>query len=513
MAPPPGIVATSATVAQILKLHEKSIGSLAPGGGSTRRETWALNYMGLTGIETLVRSGTDYRATIQHGALVEEYGQDEGKRWHRGMNGTVSPAKGNEDESFVMLRVLEDAADPKNDVKLLGEVETPAQAYVVEVRRPGTKRLEWVFYDKTSGLVDRVEENHEGYRFVSTYGDYRTTSGITEPWHVHDVLGDTGAEFDYVRQTLVTGAAVNRSDFAAPESRFNPARYSSEVALPARFRDWTVTVRVTVNGRGLDFELSPGSPKSVIDRDVARELQLPTFGQLTRTKDGKNLGYDTEIAKATVGKLELSNFGVRALEFNYEPTQDTKVVGLLGYDFLCQGFFKVDYVNGRVWQLDPAKADELAEKPGTTVIPLSFDDGFPMFKGTIAGHETENILFDSSFPFTFIFGSFSTRYPEAVPDLEGHKRAHTVIPFADSQSYGREVDLWQSRIKSAQFGTATFNNLQTLVTDADLFDQDVDAVLGQNVLQFFDEYLDFAHARVILEPNEWFSRAFRKRTP
>ncbi len=512
-APPSGIGPTSATVAEVLRLHDKSIGTLAAGVENTRRETWSLNDVGSLGTETLVRRGVDYHAKIQHGPLVEEYGQFDGKRWHLDLNGSVSPTQDVEGESFVMLRVLEDAGDPKNDVKLLGEVGDPKPAYVLEIQRSGFKRPEWVFYDKATGLVTRTEKIVRGERLVSTYDDYREREGLTEPWHVHDTLGETGIEFDYRRKALVIGDPVGSSELEAPAGHFAPASYSGEVELPAHFRYDTVTVRLTINGRGLDFELATGAPESLIDRDVARELDLPTFGQLTTTAKGDNLGYDTQIEHATIGSLALTNFGVRALEFNYHASQDTKVVGLLGYDFLSNAFVKIDYPNEKVTLLDPAGADELAAGPGTTVIPVSFDDGMPFIKGSLAEHATDNILLDNSFPFTLISGSFSNRYPEAVPDMQGHKHVHTMVPFADSKSYGRDVDIWLSLLKTAHFGPVTFNNLEMIVTNADPFEHDIDAVIGANLLHYFDVYVDFPHSRVILKANQWFAKKFRYGPP
>ena len=70
--PPPGIVATSATLVQILRLHDENVGVLDAGTPNTRREAWRLDEAGFAGEETLTRSGLDYRATTRYGPYTEE---------------------------------------------------------------------------------------------------------------------------------------------------------------------------------------------------------------------------------------------------------------------------------------------------------------------------------------------------------------------------------------------------------------------------------------------------------
>ena len=507
VAPPHGIVATSATVAAVLRLHEGAIGTPAS-SGETRREAWARNEMGLAGTETLVRVGLAYHARLQRGPFLDEYWQVDGKRWHRSPNGVVSAMRSEDYDSFTMLRVLEDGGDPKNDVKLLGEITDPKLAYVLEVRRSGYKHPEWILFEKATGLVSRVEAVEGTVRVVSTYDDYRTTNGLTEPWHVHDVFGDTGAELDYARKSQTFGEPVDPHEFDVPSGGFEPARFGEPAILPSKIPFGSVIVRLVIAGRGLDFEVAAGESKSYINRDVALELNLPTFDQLTRAKNGKKVGFDTQIPEATIGQTTLRNFAVRAVSFSYHPTEDTKVVGVLGYDFLCSGVFKIDYVKGQLEFVN--LSEEVPKMKNAFTLPVSFDDGLPFIKGSIASHESEDILFDNSFTFSMLFGSFTNRFPEAVPDTQG-KKHKSVVPFADSSNYGREADVWLSKLSEMKVGTQKYLNLGMFATDGDAgYDHPVDAVLGFDFLLLFDVYLDFSHERVILNPNENFARRFKR---
>jgi hypothetical protein len=482
---PAGLTPASIAMADVLRAHEKVLGTLDKGVADTRRETWTLDESGFVGTETLERSGRDYFARIEHPPFVEEYGQRGDKRWHRRMNGTVSPTTDFDDESFVMLRVLEDAADPKNDISLIGESAAPAPAYVIEVKRPGDDYPEWVWYDKTTSLVTRIERVVDDQRVVSTYDDYRTVKGVTEPWHVHDAF-QKDYYFDYRRSAMDVGVPVATADFDPPASNFDPAAYAGRTDLPARTPYGTIAVRLMVQGRGLDFELGAGARQSYIDRDVASELKLPTFGQLLKTSDGKQLGYDTVIPEATIGNMTLKNFKLRALDFNY--------------------------VNGRVYWFDEQTAKVPTPADGAIVMPVTFDDGLALVSGEIGGHATTKILIDNQFSYSFILGSFSRLHPDAVPDIDKKQHGKGNVPFADSNNNGREAEFWLSKVSTFKVAQTPFLGMTMLVTDAPLLGDRVDAVVGTEVLSFFDVYLDYPNARVVLMPNAWFSKVFRKVT-
>lgn len=508
-AAPAGIAPTSATVAEVLRQHAKAIGALEPGTPNTRRETWRLSDAGFAGTETLVRRGLDYHARLSHGPFVEEYGQVDGKRWHLGLNGTVSSRVAEDYVSFAMFRVLEDAADPKNDLKMLGEVREAKPAYVIEVRLPLEKHPEWIFFDEATGLVDRTEGVVDDERIVSTYDDYRVTKGLSEPWHVHDTEGASGVEYDYLRQSLAIGDPVEAAEFKVPEGRFNPATVVGPAAIPSKITNAVVVVRLNVGDRGLDFELSAGQPESLIDRDVAAELKLPTFGQMTHARDG-DLGYDTQIADAKIGSISLHDFALRAESFHYHADGGTKIVGVLGSDFLSSGLFLIDYVNRNVQLEAASSADGIAAAANSWDMPVRFDDGIPFVKGTIAQHDSDSILFSNAFPFSMIFGAFTSRYPQAIPDTKGKAHAVASVPFADSKSYGQAVELWITRVPDFFFGTLHLKNQPMFATNVDLpATRRIDAVVGADTLQYFDIYLDFAHQRLILLPNKFFFKAYK----
>lgn len=529
-APPTGLTPTTAVVSQILKHYDAAVGQLKAGVNDTRREVWHFSKAGLTGTETLTRQGFNFRSKIVAGPIVNEYGQFLDHRWHKDPNGFVSPMEGIDTSSFQMLifmRNFNDTEDPKNDVKTIGESADPQPGYVVQITRPSYKHPEWVYYDKKSGLIDEIVNAVGSSRFTATYTDYRNTKGLTQPWHVHVTDGRTPLDNDFTRESLAIGVPIDVRDFITPADTPSFATFSGHMDIPARvmfhhlymptglnqyrtFSAPTAVVRLNVNGRGLDFELAAGDPESYIDWDVAQQLALPAYGQVTRTPSGEPLAYDTMLPQTQIGGLTLHNFAVRALRFNYHIGGDIEVVGTLGYDVLKSGVFKIDYDNGRI-TLDPASTfDVPAPVPGSFTVPIHFDQGYAFLEGLLDSHFSSSILFANNFELSYVFGHFTSQYPDSVKDTTGRHHSAGVVPFADSGGYGQEIEFWPGTIPDLIFGQAHFVDYDMLGTDGAVAfaGHQVDAVIGADFLKYYDVYLDYPHSRVLLKPNKSFYNFF-----
>jgi hypothetical protein len=529
-APPPGITPASVTISQILKQYDAAVGRLKAGVTDMRREVWRFSKAGLNGTETLTRQGFNFHSKIVAGPIVNEYGQFLGQRWHKDANGFVTPVEGIDITSFQMLvfmRNFGDAEDPKNDVKVIGESNDAQPAYVVQINRPSYLHPEWIYYDKKTGLIDQIVNVVSAKRYTATYTDYRPTKGLTQPWHVHVTDGRAPLDEDFTRDSLAIGIASDAREFVMPLNTASLATVAGHMDIPSRivtrhlymrsglrsyrtFSAPTVVVRVNVNGRGLDFELSAGTPESLLDWDVAQQLGLSSYGQTLRTPSGDPMAYDTMLPTAQIGSLALHNFAVRALPFNYHLGGEVEVVGTLGYDVLRSGVFKIDYDNGKV-TLDPASVYDSAQPvPGAFMVPIHFDQGYAFFDGLLDFHSSRSVLFANNFNLSYVFGHFTSRYPDSVKDASGEHHGGAVVPFADSSGYGRRLEVWLGRIPDLQFAQAHFVDYYMLGTDGDVTfaGHQVDAVIGADFLKYYDVYLDYPHNRVLLKPNKSFANTF-----
>ncbi|MFN2449948.1 MAG: hypothetical protein ABR508_09235 [Candidatus Baltobacteraceae bacterium] len=528
---PEGLLPATVPISQILNAYDAAAGKRPPGVQDTSSEEWTFTRAGLAGTEKLVRSGFDYYAHITSGPLSDEYGQFLGHGWHRDQNGVVSPAGSHDQNSFDMLlfmNALNDASDPKNDVTLLGQTADSRPAYVLAVKQTGQKHSEYVYYDKQSGLIQKVSHVSDGTRITIAYDDYRKTKGLSQPWHVHAGDGTPSLDFDFKRSSLKVGGDLDAMQFTMPASSFAFESFSGHQKLPAKvfWDQWTIdvgngyehdaesptlVVRLNIGGRGLDFAVSAAEPDTLIDFDVAQQLQLPSYGQVTHA-EGKDVPYDTILPAADLGGLMLRKLAVRATPFHYHLNDETKVVGVLGYDVLSTGVFKIDYDNSTLDVFPAQDFDNPALGGDAYSIPVLFDSGYPFFQGTLDSHISANILFDNDFEMSYVFGGFTGKYPESVKDVvTGKDHGMATIPFADSKGYGKDVHVWLGKVPDVQFGPAHFLNYQIVAADGDIEfgGHPVDAVMGGDLLRYYDIYLDYPHNRIFLKPNADFFKAFK----
>jgi hypothetical protein len=510
-APPNGLVPSTAHLAAIVAQHEQAAGRLAPGAPGSSVEEWSYNYVGDVGTIRIERNGTDYHSVITSGPFVEEYGQFNGVRWHRDENGFTSLTTSTETLTFLPLRALDDIREPKNDLTLAGETTGEHPAYVIKVVRPHYKYPEWVFVDKAAGTISRIEFTVGKRRAANDYSDYRTTAGLATPWHVHETDDRPGVAWDWKRTSLTPGAAISMSSFApstAPASILYG--YADNMQLPVRIVEGNILIRISVQGRGLDFLLDSGESTSIIDRDVANELNLPTFGEMTQLPDGTKLAYETKIDDMTVGPLRMRNVAILSESYHYQPTRDTKVVGILGYDFFAGTVVHINYVDGTV-QLIPRERFT-ADKPvdGGITVPVELDNGVPMVAMSIGEDITQRAVVNTISPFSIVFGPYIEAHRSDFVDFPDEKHQDTYVPFADENGFGTEASVWITRATHMRFGPADYQEVPVVATNFPYSSAygDVDAVLGLNYLTFFDLYFDYANNRIVIKPNSFFFKTF-----
>lgn len=513
-APPLNLAPTTSHLAVILAAHDEATGKPATGSPDTAIEDWRFTDSGIGGTEHLERSGTNYHSILHEGPFVEEFGQQNGQRWHRDFNGFASPTTSIDDTSFIAERVLEDAADPKNDAKVLGVTQGAAPAYVVQVNIPGDRHPEWVFYDVRTSVIVRVERIAGKRRIVSTYDDFRTTDGFTSAWHIHDSDGRPQLDDDWTRTSMRIGVPLDAAAFAPPSSQPQLASYQQGFEIPVKmYNDGTIIVRMTVNGRGLDMMLDTASRNNIIDEQVAREIGLPTFGHVDKLPSGEDVSFETLIASCTIGNTTATNLAIEAEPFNFQWTENTKVVGILGYDFLANNVFKIDYMNGRLDLVAPSSFSSSAPVPGGIAVPIELDDGVPFIQLGIGNSVTTNAILANELVFTVVFGHFVDAHNDDFTNWGDGKHHQSQLPFANNGSFGRTVDSWFALADHLRFGSGDYQRVPVVASTYPLYfteQRPVDALLGFDVLRFFDLYLDYPHDRFIIKPNALFFRVFHR---
>lgn len=513
--PPVGITPVTIKLQTVLDANDAAVGRFAH-KSITDVEVGTISAYGLTGkyknVYAGLHSNDDFSTMTTLGPFTSEHGRLQGQRWRRDENGITNVLQDTvrADEGDA-LGFIGDTENPKNDVSLLGEVATPVDAYVVQVKRKGLSPF-WSFYDKKTGLLDRVEAGFSDDRYVYIYDDYRLANGVREAWHTHRSDGQAFNDYDSKITSDTYGTALKDDDVAIPPSRQGIVQFpvgKAKIAVPSDVTVENISygmnmtfanpyIRVTINGRGMDMLLDSTESGMVMDDQVAKEVGLTLYGPYD--KDDKGTWYPTRtvIAALNIGDMQMHEVAVQ-LRHLHSYSGDKKIVGTIGYDFLANTVVEIDYVHHGITAFDPAQFMPPADSVPT---PVNIDDGIPFVSAQVGKSFGDYFLLDTTSPFTIIFPEFAQAHPDDIKD-QGKGKGVTYSLFS------KDSEMKATELKSLIFGGVDFEEWLAFEIDSpnDVEGVTADGVIGCDFLQYFNVYFDYGQHLVYLEPNDVFRRS------
>jgi hypothetical protein len=481
-------------------------GSVRP---STRVEHWSISAGGLDGTRDIVRSGSDFREDTVLGPLREARGMFHHARWLQDPNGMTLLLSGIHRRDEISRDALAAATTGARYVRLIGEVLDPKPAYVVEVNPP-SGRHEYLFYDKTTLLLIRMEAALPDVRLVTAYDDFRTTSGLTEPWHVHSSDGRPFNDADEKLETLAVGGPVDVGALAIPPDRRRLLETPGpNVTLPAKIVADRVIVAVKIDKHTINLQLDSGASGIVVDRSVLDALQVKTYGRTTGATAGEYVETQAILPDMAIGPVHMRDVVVDSIPFTQWSGDGTPVAGLLGFDFIDGAVVHVDYLHGTV---DLIEGSSFVPPPDAKSAPIVLDDGVPFLSVRVGDAVGEHFVVDTGADRSLLTSSFVASHPREVAD-QGLGQAMTAsFPFVGGASgVGGRVSIRPTQVRSIGIAGITLPNWLFFATEnAKSFEgEDMDGLVGQDFLRNFDLYLDYRRARIYLQPNA----RFRARWP
>jgi hypothetical protein len=204
----------------LLAAYLHAQGAWTPIRPRTRALHWSVTQGSVTGSETALFSGDDYRIDRAVGGRQTAEGSFEGYVWSQTQAGAVSSEPGIEERIAADERALRNALAQHDEraagIRISGDVRQPFDAYIIAVD-PQAGARELLYVDKSTSLLDERVLWYRGERVVFTYGDYRTTLGLTFAWHVRETV-EGAATIDMRLQDVQIGDPVDRALLAPPTS-------------------------------------------------------------------------------------------------------------------------------------------------------------------------------------------------------------------------------------------------------------------------------------------------------
>jgi hypothetical protein len=505
--PPPGSVPTTATLAQVLAAHQQAEGKILD-PDATLVEDGRIAAGGLTGTYHEVVAGGDFVETRTLGPFSTAFGSVGGQRWNSDENGQVVRQAASQQRGSAGVRAVDAAvASPQDDAKLLGEVAGSPTAYIVEVDPPDGQR-EWIFYDKTTYLVDRTETIEPSARVVETFADYRQSDGTWESWSGTWADGDPQHAEDWSVTTQHAGVTVDRSAFAIPASRALvefPAGISV-AALPVRFEHGAVIIRLNIGGRGYDFQLDSGASDILVDPGAAYAMGLTNYGGPPKVIDGRMEAGHSVIPEIDVATLKMHNVAVTIIPFRVQKDSQTAVVGLVGYDFIAGITLWIDYADGAAMAFAPG---QYAPPSSAYAVDMSLKHLIPVVAAKIGSSTGDRFIVDTGADYGYIFPAFVASHPRDLADLGGGRMMAADYPIMIAHRLGASYKVKPIEVKNFDVGRVSFTQwmVYTMPDDVSPTDEEYDGLIGYDFLKYFTLVLDYADSMIYLEPNALFEKS------
>ena len=478
---PGGLVPPSTTLGRVRALYERAH-PRDHTRNATMLEDWRLFQDGTVGSYRVNRLGKDVRETTTLGPLAYERGVLHGLHWEQNRNGIVFTYAGiHEARDAVNDRVFRDPSDERN-VHLIGE--SPALgAYVVEVN-PAAGRHEWRYIDKRSGYLVRREYIERRRRYTSTYDDYRSADGVPEPSRVRTV-DSLGNEREQTLVSRTFDPTPDQRDIEMPATRRVvefPEKQPS-VRLPVRFVNGLAVVRVIVGRGAYDFLLDSGAAGIVVDPAVVDQQNLDRYGQRTGATLGTFPETTTIVPQMTIGGLRMRNIVARVVKVPFHVDDRTHVAGLLGFDFFADTVVHVNLVKNLAEALPP---DRFHAPADTATVNVALDDKTPAVPAK-AGSANGRVVLDTGANRTVFETAFAERGDFAPERVASTMHVRGMGGYATAEP---------TRLPAFELGGLWTRGATADVANADLGTEDVDGIIGTDLLRTYDIWFDY-HANAI----------------
>ena len=286
------------------------------------------------------------------------------------------------------------------------------------------------------------------------------------------------------------------------------------LAIPFELVVKHVLLPVRVNGsRPLQFLLDTGDKFAIIDLDRARELGLSLKGEI------RVGGAGSQVIPAS--RVQNSSFTIPGLEGFSQPIKlalplksfaailGQDIDGIIGHDFIKEFVLELDY---QARQIKLHDQNNFVYTGVGESVPIQIDaSGHPIIEAEmtpvggepIKGKFLLDIGSDASFA---LYSPFVAEHNLLGPQLK-------TIRALGAVGAGGEVTGRFGRVAQLKIGKFRLANPITFFSQdkAGTFaDKETQGNIGEQILSKFKVFLDYAHNRIILEPNATFSQPFNE---
>ena len=294
---------------------------------------------------------------------------------------------------------------------------------------------------------------------------------------------------------LVSPQAIPEIQHAAKVARFPFELSGNMIFLPVR-----------VNGsKPLSFGLDTGAYLSVINTPIAEQLGLKTGGRSVGFGAGGQVpsldlpDVSLDINGAVLKDLDLSGMALGSIENSLGRAMD----GILGAEFFKRYVVELDYEKKEMTLYEPA--DYVYSGRGES-LPLTFYHNHPYVRAKISLPGVDPVEGE------FVIDAGSNYPVILLPSfIERNKLRDSLRPSITTfgRGVGGEIRMPIGRATTLHLGNLKLDRPVAAFPENGWFgEQSKAGNIGSAVLRRFKVIFDYSRARMILEPNKYFSDAF-----
>ena len=494
-------VATAATPpAQALQRWRKAVGSAKVQSVVLRG---GLKESSLEGRIEISLEGRARKRVTTYGTRVQEDVLGSGKAWRRDWNGQVEELFGRDVTDAVTVAAIEsflfrgtlDALDP--------DAAETREDGAIRFHPPGGVPFD-LYLDAASGLPLRAVRQVKHETVELSFADWRRVGGLKVPFSIQEGE-DSAIVLEEVRPSRKpAGVAFTRPQDGPPDRRF--AEGTQALAIPFNFENEHVMVKGRVDDAGpLWFMIDTGAAVSVVNKKRLEEMGLRAIGSGSILGGGGSADFAyADVPRFQLGGAALLGQRVGVMDLSgLERIYGMPMGGILGYDFMSRFVVRVDYDKSTVDLLDPHGFRY--EGPGRRV-PFVMQGERPYLTATVtvpnAPPLTAELVVDSGAAGTVNLNSPFVR-DNRLLELARKTPAGKPNTFA-----GSEKEFFAQTSVPGKLAGFTLPPYQLKEVPVSLMVQTTGAyasahyagVVGQGVLQRFNQVYDYAESTMILEP-------------
>jgi len=379
----------------------------------------------------------------------------------------------------------------------------PCEVLRLEVEGGTTARL---FYNDSTYLIERMEIKAPEGITIQTYSDYRRVGGVMFPFFERTELPAIGQRIEMRFRSIVPNKLIDPIVFLPPAAdvrdyRFTGRAASADIPFEYRYRHLFVPARIAGYDKDVLFLLDSGAGMTVIDSSIAAAMHLPHGGTMPGAGAGGMASFSlTRVPGLTIGGIELSEqtaiaFPVSDLLRKFE---ETAIGGILGYDFLSRFVTRIDYNREVLSFFEP---DSFAPPAGATALDAPLVHNIFTLSASLDG--VAGIFYlDTGANGSLLHGSFA--------DSTGLARGRRTLEMA-IRGTGGEEKASLCRFDSLRIGGVTVARPVLAITRGARGInalENVDGIIGNDILERFTVTLDYRRQRVLLEKNARFGEPF-----